>query len=428
MKKRFLSVLLTTFLLSSCGEITPTESVENSSTLDEQSSESTSSSDFESSSSTQENDSSSVDSSSSEDNSSTSSIFDNLPPISYVQVFAPAEFTHIYAWVTNNNKTTELCSSWPGTNLKSFNEEWKTYDFPGYTSVNVIFSKGSNQNQTADLYCPSEGYYWFYNNSLHDVPPGQESSGGGSSSGGNYPDIPSYQADSWKNFKFWNEYPTDYWKVNNKYNGTRTDFRQESIYFAITNVPQFIGMIFADKLKVKFKGHRNLLIFIQICTIVGKVLAWIIGFEGNNILIGMIIMAICAIPSGAASIAQTSLFCDSVDYMEWKTGKRTEGVTFAMQTFFTKISSGITGALATFSLSILGYVAIEDVEGAVYLGTQTQAFEDWIWPLTMLTPAIAAVLYIIPLLFIKYTPEQKAQVEKELAERRALSEQAVEAE
>ena len=108
--------------------------------------------------------------------------------------------------------------------------------------------------------------------------------------------------------------------------------------------------------------------------------------------------------------------------MEWKKGKRTEGVTFAMQTFFTKISSGITGALATFALGVLGYVAVEDVEGAVYLGTQTQAFEDWIWPLTMLTPAIAAVLYIIPLLAIKYTPEQKAQVEKELAERRAMAE------
>ena len=192
-----------------------------------------------------------------------------------------------------------------------------------------------------------------------------------------------------------------------------------TVYGAITYAPSFLGMIFADKLKVKFGGYRNLLIFIQICTIVGKVLAWIIGFEGNNILIGMIIMAICSIPSGAASIAQTSLFCDSVDYMEWKTGKRTEGVTFAMQTFFTKISSGITGALATLSLSVLGYVAVEDVEGAVYLGTQTQTFEEWIWPLTMLTPAIAAVLYIVPLLFIKYTPEQKAKVEADLRERRA---------
>ena len=51
--------------------------------------------------------------------------------------------------------------------------------------------------------------------------------------------------------------------------------------------------------------------------------------------------------------------------MEWKTGKRTEGVTFAMQTFFTKISSGITGALGTLALSLLGYVAVEDTPGAV---------------------------------------------------------------
>ncbi len=201
-----------------------------------------------------------------------------------------------------------------------------------------------------------------------------------------------------------------------------------TVFGALTTAPSFLGMLFADKLKVKFKGYRNLLIFIQLCTIVARILAWIIGFEGKNIILTMFILALASFPAGAASIAQTSLFCDSVDYMEWKTGKRTEGVTFAMQTFFTKISSGITGALGTFALSILGYKAVEDVPGAVYLGTQSQAFETWIWPLVMLTPAIAALLYIIPLLFIKYTPEQKAQVESELAERRALSEQKIEAE
>ncbi len=194
-----------------------------------------------------------------------------------------------------------------------------------------------------------------------------------------------------------------------------------TIYGALTTAPSFLGMIFADKLKKKFNGYRNLLIFIQVCTLVGRVLAWIIGYEGKNIIITLIILAVCSFPAGAASIAQTSLFCDSVDYMEWKTGKRTEGVTFAMQTFFTKISSGITGGLATLSLGFIGYVAVEDVPGAVYYGTQTATFESWIWPLVMLTPALAALLYIIPLLFIKYTPEQKAQVEKELAERRATT-------
>lgn len=195
-----------------------------------------------------------------------------------------------------------------------------------------------------------------------------------------------------------------------------------TIFGALTTAPSFLGMLLADKLKHKFKGYRNLLIFIQACTLVSRILAWIIGFEGKNIILTMVILAISSFPAGAGSIAQTSLFCDSVDYMEWKTGKRTEGVTFAMQTFFTKISSGITGALGTFALDILDYKAVEDVPGAVYLGTQTEAFETWIWPIVMLTPALAALLYMIPLLFIKYTPEQKAQVEKELAERRATAE------
>lgn len=195
-----------------------------------------------------------------------------------------------------------------------------------------------------------------------------------------------------------------------------------TVFGALTTAPSFLGMLFADKLKIKFKGYRNLLIFVQLCTLVSRILAWIIGFEGKNIILTIVILAISSFPAGASSIAQTSLFCDSVDYMEWKTGKRTEGVTFAMQTFFTKISSGITGALGTLVLSALGYVAVEDTPGAVYLGTQTEAFETWIWPIVMLTPALAALLYMIPLLFIRYTPEQKAQVEKDLAERREKTE------
>ena len=193
-----------------------------------------------------------------------------------------------------------------------------------------------------------------------------------------------------------------------------------TIYGAITYGPQFIGMLFADKIKKLFKGYVNALIFMQALNIVTRVIAFAIGFEGANLWIGMALMAIGCIPMGAASIAQTSIFCDSIDYMEWKTGKRMEGVTFSMQTFFTKVSSGITAGLATLALSVLGYVAVDDT-ATTFIGTQTAAFDTWIWPLFMLTPAIASLLYIIPLLFIKYTPEKRAQVEKELAERRAMA-------
>lgn len=190
-----------------------------------------------------------------------------------------------------------------------------------------------------------------------------------------------------------------------------------TICSAITAAPSFIGMIFADKIKHLFKGYINALMVMQACNLISRVIAFFIGFEGNNLWLSMIIIGIGNLPMGASSIAQTSVFCDSIDYMEWKTGKRTEGITFAMQTSFTKISSGITAGLATLALHLLDYKAIDDA-ATTFIGTQSAAFENWIWPLVILTPAIASLLYIIPLLFIGYTPEKKKQVESELKERR----------
>ncbi|MDE6864301.1 MAG: hypothetical protein K2J41_07975, partial [Eubacterium sp.] len=65
----------------------------------------------------------------------------------------------------------------------------------------------------------------------------------------------------------------------------------------------------------------------------------------------------------------------------------------------------------------LGYRAVDNAE--IYVGTQTAAFDNWIWPLVILTPAIASVLYIIPLLFVRYTKEKRAVVESDLIARRA---------
>ncbi|MDE5984658.1 MAG: MFS transporter [Eubacterium sp.] len=189
-----------------------------------------------------------------------------------------------------------------------------------------------------------------------------------------------------------------------------------TIYFAMTALPGFIGMVLADKMKKWLGSYVNVLILIQIVNIIVRVIAYFVGYEGKKLWIAMILIGIGSIPSGALSIAQTSIFCDSIDYMEWKTGKRTEGITFSMQTSFTKISSGITAGLATMALSILGYKAIDDA--AVYVGTQTAAFDKWMWPLVILTPAIASVLFIIPLLFINYTKEQRAIVESDLKARR----------
>ena len=192
-----------------------------------------------------------------------------------------------------------------------------------------------------------------------------------------------------------------------------------TIYYIMTGLPGFLGMLAADKIKKWCHGYVNALIVMQACNILARIAAYFIGFEGKNLWFAMAVIGLGGIPLGAAAIAQTAIFCDSIDYMEWKTGKRTEGITFSMQTSFTKISSGITAGLATLALHLLHYKPIEGA--STYLGTQSAAFDRWIWPLVILTPAIASLLYIVPLLFIRYTPAQRAQVEQELKARRAAT-------
>lgn len=194
-----------------------------------------------------------------------------------------------------------------------------------------------------------------------------------------------------------------------------------TIYYVITGLPGFIGMLFADKIKKWCRGYVNALIMMQAFNVVVRVIAYFVGFSGKNLWISLGIIGVGCIPMGAVSIAQTAVFCDSIDYMEWKTGKRTEGITFSMQTSFTKISSGITAGLATLVLHLLQYKAVDGA--SVYVGTQSAAFDRWIWPLVILTPAAASLLYILPLLFIRYTPEKRKIVESELKARRAQNTQ-----
>ena len=170
-----------------------------------------------------------------------------LPPISYVKIFAPASYTHIWAWVKEGGKDVNLFqSNWPGEKLQDYDNDWKTYDFLDRTSLFVIVSKNGNE-QTSDTELKGEGYWWYTGEKWENtnVVPAKPSGGGGTpgkvykdpegyknptnlptptyttvSSAADYLELPAVQNYSGS--------------VINKYAGNRTDFRDESIYFAIT--------------------------------------------------------------------------------------------------------------------------------------------------------------------------------------------------
>lgn len=91
---------------------------------------------------------------------------------------------------------------------------------------------------------------------------------------------------------------------------------------------------------------------------------------------------------------------DSVDYLQWKTGVRAEGLCFSGQTFVTKLSS----TLCTFALGIMlnttGYITVN-------AAGQPQSALMAIFQSVTLWPAVGCALSIIPILW--YTIDNKKQ-------------------
>lgn len=155
---------------------------------------------------------------------------EQLPPISYIKVFADkTQYENVYAWINgSNNQNIQLTGGWPGKAMTSYDDDWLTYDFIGYTSLNIIFNKSGSQ--TSDLYISSAGYYWCTNGRLYNKLP--------SDADEENPDLPQGNFEIVKSAADYTELPAvkNYNKgqVINPYRGTRLDYREETIYFAMT--------------------------------------------------------------------------------------------------------------------------------------------------------------------------------------------------
>lgn len=186
------------------------------------------------------------------------------------------------------------------------------------------------------------------------------------------------------------------------------------LYGIVSGLPGMLAMLVAPWLAKKCGGMKNILILSCVSAIAMRLACYVVGYEGNRMIIVTLLMAVASIPAGITGIAMTSLFGDSIDYMEWKTGRRAEAITFAAQTFASKIVGAINTGVSTWLLVLLQYNAA-DFEAGVPL---SPLFDKWIWVLFILGPALGSLLNLIPLLFIQYPDSFKTRVEAELKERR----------
>ena len=135
-----------------------------------------------------------------------------------------------------------------------------------------------------------------------------------------------------------------------------------------------------------------------------------------NIYAALPFMTIGGLGLGAYNTLPYPMVGDSLDYLEWTTGERMEGICFSLNSFVTKFNNavGVLGVIV--GLMVVEYV--QPVESGVYL-PQSDATKDGMFALATLIPAIGFALSLIPMFFYDYTGKRKERILAELEERRA---------
>ncbi len=155
----------------------------------------------------------------------------------------------------------------------------------------------------------------------------------------------------------------------------------------IFNVVQIAGMFFIAMLVKKY-GKRNVFAIGLILNTIGML---ILNFSGGTMGLIVVSSVIRGIGNACGGSTMWAMVSDTIDYGEWKTGVRTEGLVNSACSFGYKIGNGIGSALLGLILEIGGYVGEAAVQTASALTSIRICF---VW--------IPIGVYVIGLVIMKF--------------------------
>ena len=189
----------------------------------------------------------------------------------------------------------------------------------------------------------------------------------------------------------------------------------------ISGVVQIFAMLpivfftpFARKMVVKY-GKKELSTFGSVCSVVACVLMLIVPItpDTKGIAIYILCQLVNSLGLGIYSTVSWAMMGDAIDYNEWKTGSREEGVVYSIHSFFRKLAQGVGPALVLVVMYALGYIGENG-------GNQTMEVATNMRYLVAALYLFSAVLQFVGLALIYNLDKKKLeQMNKELDTRRA---------
>ncbi|QHC72681.1 glycoside-pentoside-hexuronide (GPH):cation symporter [Rathayibacter sp. VKM Ac-2805] len=169
--------------------------------------------------------------------------------------------------------------------------------------------------------------------------------------------------------------------------------------------PLLLGMWFMPAIIGRF-GKRKPILFGTSLTVIGAIITLVDPSNLTLLIVGSLIRAVGGIPTASALFA---LVADVVDYGEWKSGVRLDGMTYAAATAGQNFGAGLGTALVGWLLAFGMYDGLAD--------SQPQSALDVEIFLYLWLPMIVAILMAVIIYFLDID-KNMSQMQRDLAERR----------
>lgn len=178
-------------------------------------------------------------------------------------------------------------------------------------------------------------------------------------------------------------------------------------FLAIYSIALALGAA-STPLMTRFVDKKKLMVILM--CIVGVLSCGMYFVPQNNITAMFVINTLIGFALGPKSPLAFSMYADTADYTEWKTGRRATAMTFAAATFSQKLGGAIASATIAWMLAGMGYVANE---------AQSDASKMGIVLLLTVIPGVIAFIAAFSMRFYELDNDTLAQVQTELLARKA---------
>lgn len=128
------------------------------------------------------------------------------------------------------------------------------------------------------------------------------------------------------------------------------------LMMVVTMLPMFLFIPFVKKLTVKVGKKEATTLGLIVSIVACAAMCFVpITPDTTGIVVYMILQLLNGLGMGIGMILANAMMADAIDYNEWKSGRRDEGVTYAIHSFFRKLAQGLGPSLGLVLMVAFGY-------------------------------------------------------------------------